>query len=402
MRIRVSLFYFYLSLSRVSAFLAQVKQSSPTLQDSRRLSVSRTSFTPAIPRAKASQQSEQQPKSSSRCAQLRDSLNADGDGTLSTSTWNPRLRWTLGTIAGLGTLETAYLTWTKLSGLEPSLCGTSGDCGSVLNGPYSFLPGTGIPLATLGLLAYATVAYLAIGPILGKDDGNSDENNRVALVAITTAMGVFSVFLMTILFGVLKETCPYCIASAIFSISLAKLSWLGGVLPKERARDGIVATSGMSLAAFAAAVTLYVGSSSALDSSFTGSSDVIALQQQQQQQQQGPSQTLLAQGQAPPSISTTSTSRALAIANQLQALDAHFYGAYWCSHCYDQKEELGREAMAKIPYIECSKEGLNAQTQLCKEKKIPGYPTWEINGKLFPGEQALDELEDIIKQVTSK
>jgi hypothetical protein len=103
------------------------------------------------------------------------------------------------------------------------------------------------------------------------------------------------------------------------------------------------------------------------------------------------------EGERPPPITTQSTSRAMSIATQLQELDARFYGAYWCSHCFDQKQALGKEAMARIPYIECSKEGRNAQVQLCREMKIPGYPTWEIKGVLYPGEQALDELEDIIE-----
>ena len=63
------------------------------------------------------------------------------------------------------------------------------------------------------------------------------------------------------------------------------------------------------------------------------------------------------------------------------------YGAFWCSHCYDQKQTLGAEAMRSIPYIECAKDGANSQRKLCQEKEIPGYPTWEINGKLHPGEQ---------------
>ena len=52
--------------------------------------------------------------------------------------------------------------------------------------------------------------------------------------------------------------------------------------------------------------------------------------------------------------------------------------------------------MQLIPYIECSKEGMNAQTALCRDKHIPGYPTWEVAGTLYPGEQALEELQDII------
>jgi len=73
------------------------------------------------------------------------------------------------------------------------------------------------------------------------------------------------------------------------------------------------------------------------------------------------------------------------------------FGAYWCSHCYEQKQRLGKEAFANVQYMECSKEGLNSKVDMCKERKVPGYPTWEINGKLFPGDMYLDELEDIIK-----
>lgn len=33
------------------------------------------------------------------------------------------------------------------------------------------------------------------------------------------------------------------------------------------------------------------------------------------------------------------------------------YGAFWCSHCYDQKQMFGKEAMAEFPYVECYPEG---------------------------------------------
>jgi hypothetical protein len=75
-----------------------------------------------------------------------------------------------------------------------------------------------------------------------------------------------------------------------------------------------------------------------------------------------------------------------------------FCGSLRCSHCYDQKLAFGKEAFAKIPYIECSKDGIDEQNGLCKEKNVPGYPTWEINGKLYPGEQALEELEEIVQK----
>ena len=87
------------------------------------------------------------------------------------------------------------------------------------------------------------------------------------------------------------------------------------------------------------------------------------------------------------------------------------YGAYWCSHCFDQKEAFGKQVFShnnenpskfNIEYVECSKDGENSQTKLCKSKEVPGYPTWEIQGKLYPGEQELDELEDLVKTIMAE
>jgi uncharacterized membrane protein len=314
--------------------------------------------------------------------------DADPTGTC----WNPKLRKTMGTVASLGAIETAYLTFSKLTGggnLE-QFCGVSGDCGSVLSGTYSWIPGTDIPLAAVGLLAYTVTAALALGPII--QNQTDDADNRVQLTVLSTAMGVFSVFLMALLFGVLKQSCAFCIVSATFSIGLAKLAWLGGALPKERVKEGVAWSAGSALAAFAASVVIFAAPGA--NSAVTVAGELA-----------GGSATSLVLAdagklppQAAPLISTTSSSRALELSTNLQALNAKMYGAYWCSHCFEQKERLGREAMAKIPYIECSSDGVNSQNAMCKERGLPGYPTWEINGKLYPGDQELEELEEIVQK----
>jgi hypothetical protein len=102
---------------------------------------------------------------------------------------------------------------------------------------------------------------------------------------------------------------------------------------------------------------------------------------------------------SPPTLTTESSERALTLAKSLQKLDAKMYGAYWCSHCFDQKETFGKQAFGKLTYVECAKDGVNSQYKLCKDSKVPGYPTWEIQGKLYPGEQELDELENIVKEI---
>ena len=75
-------------------------------------------------------------------------------------------------------------------------------------------------------------------------------------------------------------------------------------------------------------------------------------------------------------------------------------GAYWCSHCGDQKEALGAEAFATLPYVECAADGRDANRALCTSAGITGYPKWQIDGKLYSGEKDLAGLEEILE--TSK
>lgn len=79
------------------------------------------------------------------------------------------------------------------------------------------------------------------------------------------------------------------------------------------------------------------------------------------------------------------------IAAHLRAQGATMYGAYWCPHCADQKA-LFDSAATNLPYVECDPAGENAKPQLCAAKNLQGYPTWEINGELYPGVRSLDEL----------
>ena len=356
-----------------------------------------------------------EPSQSSSSVCLHNKLTGSDDpntiitsGDDGTSCWNPRLRRVMGGIAACGAVETAYLTWSKLSNNNDNLllCGaptgaSSSGCSSVLDSSYALVPGTEIPLSLLGFIAYSTVAFLALVPALSSTKlGDEDElENRLLLAALSTTMGIFSVFLMEILFGVLKEPCPFCVASAAFSITLAKLSWIGGAVPSGRIKQGIQwSATGGGLASLAASLIFF----SAIPDTVSSDSTSVGWLSQQS------GTTLLASsttssdssndvGKSPPPILSSSSVRALDISKDLQARNARMFGAYWCSHCYDQKERLGKEAMSQIPYVECSREGMQSQAALCKQRDVPGYPTWEINGKLYPGEKELDELEEIIR-----
>lgn len=73
---------------------------------------------------------------------------------------------------------------------------------------------------------------------------------------------------------------------------------------------------------------------------------------------------------------------------------AVFYGAFWCSHCKAEKELFG-SSQTLLPYVECSTPDGQGQTQICKDKKIEGYPTWEFaDGTRLNGEVQLATLAE--------
>ena len=82
------------------------------------------------------------------------------------------------------------------------------------------------------------------------------------------------------------------------------------------------------------------------------------------------------------------------LALHLSVNGAKMYGAYWCPHCATQKELFGGAA-DQIPYIECDPDGDNSQTDLCQQKGIQAYPTWEINGEFRQGVHPLGKLADL-------
>ncbi len=71
------------------------------------------------------------------------------------------------------------------------------------------------------------------------------------------------------------------------------------------------------------------------------------------------------------------------------------YGAYWCSHCNNQKKMFG-DAVKFIDYVECDSAGENANPDECKANNVEGYPTWIYQGKQYSGEQSLEKLAQTI------
>lgn len=73
---------------------------------------------------------------------------------------------------------------------------------------------------------------------------------------------------------------------------------------------------------------------------------------------------------------------------------AVFYGAFWCTHCQAQKKLFGT-SQKLLPYVECSTPDAANQTQICKDKKIEGYPTWVFaDESKLTGEITLAQLAE--------
>ena len=84
------------------------------------------------------------------------------------------------------------------------------------------------------------------------------------------------------------------------------------------------------------------------------------------------------------------------LAQYLSQEGVKMYGAYWCPYC-DKQKKMFEDSFDQILYIECDAKGQNSNLNLCKEKKIISFPTWEINGKLYPGMRTLKNLAVLSK-----
>ena len=94
-------------------------------------------------------------------------------------------------------------------------------------------------------------------------------------------------------------------------------------------------------------------------------------------------------------VTSESTKESIELAKYLNDNGVVKYSAYWCPNCLYQSELFGKQAYRELNVVECARDGIKSQTQLCIDKKIKGFPTWEINGKLILGVLSLKELSKL-------
>ena len=94
-------------------------------------------------------------------------------------------------------------------------------------------------------------------------------------------------------------------------------------------------------------------------------------------------------------VTSESTNETIKFAKYLKDSGVIKYSAYWCPNCLNQSELFGKQAYKELNVVECANDGKNSQTQLCIDKKIKGFPSWEINGKIILGVLTLKELSTL-------
>jgi uncharacterized membrane protein len=304
-------------------------------------------------------------------------------------------RWSrplIGAIAIVGAILTAYLTITKIMGGEvvctaEAIAQAGEGCKSVLDSVYAYPLGkSGPPLSLFGFLAYVSMAIFALGPLLVNKDENKGLRKQLEnwtwllLLAGGTSMAVFSGYLMYILATELKTVCYYCIGSALFSVSLLVLAIVG----REWEELGQIFFTAIIVGTITIVGTLAVYAN--IDSpSAVAPGERIPI----------PEPTTNPQPPVGWEITTTSGEAEIALAKHLNSIGAKEYGAFWCPHCYEQKQLLGKEAFKELNYVECDPQGKNPQPQACQDAGVQSFPTWEINGKLYPGVQLPEKLAEL-------
>jgi uncharacterized membrane protein len=285
-------------------------------------------------------------------------------------------------------------------------------CGEVLDSPFAMLFGS-LPLPAVGFAAYAAVAAAAAKLAVSSGSssrggsssggGNNDDNDNeeandglapTVVAAGAGALGAASLSLVFLLTGTRAfsgASCAWCYASAALSASIVAATFL----PMTRAERGEAATPALSgaLTSFSALV---------LSWSLSG---LLFL---------GPAGPAVAAGGqtrdfelpfAEPEVTRLSSPRALGLAKALRVSGAKFYGAFWCSHCFEQKQAFGIAAQPELPYVECYPDGFRRDTRpapVCVAAGVEGFPSWKIGGKMYEGEKTFDELEEALKRAQAK
>uniref|UniRef100_A0A0D6R6U2 Vitamin K epoxide reductase domain-containing protein n=1 Tax=Araucaria cunninghamii TaxID=56994 RepID=A0A0D6R6U2_ARACU len=273
-------------------------------------------------------------------------------------------------LAALGLIETSYLTYMKATGGDVYCPVEGGNCGDVLNSSYASL--FGLPLSLFGMAGYGVVAFLALQLSNRKAlFGIDGDKSRWIFLGITSSMAAASAYFMYLLSVKLEgASCAYCVTSALLSLSLLLIALRDFNIREVQQVAGIqISTAALVIAALS---TSYSNSTSAL----AGIDDIDL-------------------PPVEPVVTTQSSPVSISLAKHLRSVGAKLYGAFWCSHCYEQKQMFGAEASKILDYVECYPNGYRKGVKIaktCEDINIKGFPTWVVKGQVLSGELEFAEL----------
>ncbi|KAL9257917.1 Thiol-disulfide oxidoreductase LTO1-like protein [Drosera capensis] len=284
---------------------------------------------------------------SSKLASAQDGSTSSLSSSSSISSSGVSLyNWCAG-VGGLGFLETSYFTYLKFSNTE-ALCPVGGGaCGDVLTNDYSVV--YGIPLPPMGMVAYGFVVVLGLKLAKGElPFGISKSDLRLVLLATTASMATASAYFLYLLSTKFAgSSCLYCLASATLSFSLFFLT--------------VKIQKVLVIPLFAATLVI-----AALGTSYNSAQPIL------------PSFAEIELPYYTNEITTESSPLASSLAKHLRSIGAKMYGAFWCSHCLEQKEIFGAEAAKLLDYVECFPDGYRKGVKIDKlpaNAWIEGFPS---------------------------
>ena len=276
----------------------------------------------------------------------------------------------------IGLVDTTTITLKFWGFLGDLICPSgSNGCNDVINSPWGTVLSIEeftIPLSVIGILAYGSVLLLAVIsllPVLNKNKSSIPRISWWGIFLISVCMAIFSSVLVGLMIFKIKAYCFFCVLSAVLSFLILIMSITGGGWEDYRnlAFRGI-------LLGFAVLVFGLIWSS-LLDPDRISSN--------------------VKEAGIPPAVTTKSSTSSLRLAEHLTSAGVVMYSAYWCPHCHDQKQLFGEEATKALEIVECATDGQNNNAKLCREKKLEGFPSWEINQFIESGVKSLKELADL-------
>lgn len=122
-------------------------------------------------------------------------------------------------VAIIGLLDSAYLSWVKLTNSEAACLPGLGDCSTVNLSRYSEI--MGVPIAILGAGAYFVIL---IALLFEPRRSSTKEYVRFFVFGLSLIGTLYSAYLTYLEVVVIRAICPYCVISAIAMTILLGLS----------------------------------------------------------------------------------------------------------------------------------------------------------------------------------